>query len=86
MDIELVAQMFQTYQSNVLFHLEGWWWADVNKFERRLADEAGIYSYGESEGSGVETGRGSGGFGVIEHINWALYIKGANEFCICDKV
>ena len=24
MDTELVAQMFKNYQSNVLFHLEGW--------------------------------------------------------------
>jgi hypothetical protein len=26
MNVELVAQMFKNYQSNVLFHLEGWWW------------------------------------------------------------
>lgn len=25
MDVELVAQMFKNYQSNVLFHLEGQW-------------------------------------------------------------
>lgn len=25
MNIELVAQMFKNYQSNVLFHLEGLW-------------------------------------------------------------
>jgi hypothetical protein len=25
MNVELVAQMFKNYQSNVLFHLEGWW-------------------------------------------------------------
>lgn len=24
MNVELVAQMFKNYQSNVLFHLEGW--------------------------------------------------------------
>jgi hypothetical protein len=26
MNVELVAQMFKNYQSNVLFHLEGLWW------------------------------------------------------------
>lgn len=25
MNVELVAQMFKNYQSNVLFHLEGGW-------------------------------------------------------------
>jgi DASH complex subunit DAD4 len=25
MNVELVAQMFKNYQSNVLFHLEGQW-------------------------------------------------------------
>jgi hypothetical protein len=25
MNVELVAQMFKNYQSNVLFHLEGLW-------------------------------------------------------------
>jgi hypothetical protein len=28
MNIELVAQMFKNYQSNVLFHLEGLWQLD----------------------------------------------------------
>lgn len=28
MNIELVAQMFKNYQSNVLFHLEGEWLVD----------------------------------------------------------
>jgi DASH complex subunit DAD4 len=27
MNVELVAQMFKNYQSNVLFHLEGWSWS-----------------------------------------------------------
>lgn len=28
MNIELVAQMFKNYQSNVLFHLEGRWYSN----------------------------------------------------------
>ncbi|EXJ55808.1 hypothetical protein A1O7_08738, partial [Cladophialophora yegresii CBS 114405] len=31
MNVELVAQMFKNYQSNVLFHLEG-----TNRFDRQL--------------------------------------------------
>ena len=29
MNVELVAQMFKNYQSNVLFHLEGLWYASL---------------------------------------------------------
>jgi len=29
MNVELVAQMFKNYQSNVLFHLEGLWWISL---------------------------------------------------------
>lgn len=30
MNVELVAQMFKNYQSNVLFHLEGWFGSSAN--------------------------------------------------------
>ena len=43
MNVELVAQMFKNYQSNVLFHLEGLWqiltWVD-NKLTGFLATES----------------------------------------------
>lgn len=34
MNIELVAQMFKNYQSNVLFHLEGTWQPSNERRER----------------------------------------------------
>lgn len=42
MNVELVAQMFKNYQSNVLFHLEGMHAVEPLS-ERYFAD---VYSYG----------------------------------------
>lgn len=47
MNVELVAQMFKNYQSNVLFHLEGL--LSLGTFTA-IADPS---SNGESEGSGL---------------------------------
>ena len=44
MNVELVAQMFKNYQSNVLFHLEGM----LSVFVGGIAD---LFSYGEPEGA-----------------------------------
>lgn len=45
MNVELVAQMFKNYQSNVLFHLEGMFkWLSVILL-------ANLNSHGESEGA-----------------------------------
>lgn len=48
MNVELVAQMFKNYQSNVLFHLEG-------MFDRiglcALLEADDVCSYGEPEGA-----------------------------------
>lgn len=44
MNVELVAQMFKNYQSNVLFHLEGMLSVSVGG----IAD---LFSYGESKGA-----------------------------------
>lgn len=51
MNVELVAQMFKNYQSNVLFHLEGM--SRVYLLPRLLAN---LNSHGESEGAVIMPG------------------------------
>lgn len=50
MNVELVAQMFKNYQSNVLFHLEG------KMSTARLLIIANERSNGESEGPVIRAG------------------------------
>ena len=47
MNVELVAQMFKNYQSNVLFHLEG-----EERFHE-VSTEANVPSNGDFEGSNM---------------------------------
>lgn len=47
MNVELVAQMFKNYQSNVLFHLEG----IVSLVEEVKNGNTNILSNGQSEGT-----------------------------------
>ena len=50
MNVELVAQMFKNYQSNVLFHLEGGSWLGSAGLRRRRTDTAD-HSHRQLEGS-----------------------------------
>ena len=62
MNIELVAQMFKNYQSNVLFHLEG---KDEMKLgEKTPANAMGRVSNRQFEGPSMSRGCGAGGVGV----------------------
>ena len=63
MNVELVAQMFKNYQSNVLFHLEG----ELQKVGVMI--ETDMCSNGDIEGSNMNVGRGedvvSGGYCML---------------------
>lgn len=50
MNVELVAQMFKNYQSNVLFHLEGNYALAVNLGKHRPTDTPHD-SYGQPQGA-----------------------------------
>lgn len=49
MNVELVAQMFKNYQSNVLFHLEGMYFFQLVDPAATCSD--GVNSNGESAGA-----------------------------------
>ena len=49
MNVELVAQMFKNYQSNVLFHLEG----ELDSIQGQSKQLIQDFSYGQPEGSSV---------------------------------
>lgn len=52
MNVELVAQMFKNYQSNVLFHLEG----ECVSFFMQKSANMGAYSYGQLERAIIKQG------------------------------